>query len=32
MQTLLMDRVLVTAPHVWTNIVLALDKYLISRT
>jgi hypothetical protein len=25
-----MDRVLTTAPHVWTNIVLALDQYLLT--
>jgi len=30
MQTAFMDRVLVTAPHVWTNIILALDQYLIT--
>lgn len=30
MQTAIMNRVLNTAPHVWTNIVLALDKYLIT--
>jgi hypothetical protein len=30
MQTSFMDRVLVTAPHVWTNIVFALDQYLIT--
>jgi hypothetical protein len=30
MQAAFMDRVLVTAPHVWTNIILALDQYLIT--
>jgi hypothetical protein len=30
MQTKFMDRVLVSAPHVWTNIILALDQYLIT--
>jgi hypothetical protein len=30
MQTAIMNRVLATAPHVWTNIVLALDKYLVT--
>jgi hypothetical protein len=30
MQTAFMDHVLVTAPHVWTNIILALDQYLIT--
>ena len=30
MQTAIMNRVLATAPHVWTNIVLALDQYLIT--
>ena len=30
MHTTLMDHVLVTAPHIWTNIVLALDRYLIT--
>jgi hypothetical protein len=30
MQTKLMDHVLTTPAHVWTNIVLALDQYLIT--
>jgi hypothetical protein len=30
MQMRLMDHVLTTAPHVWTNVVLALDQYLIT--
>jgi len=30
MQTKLMDHVLATPPHVWTNVVLALDQYLIT--
>jgi hypothetical protein len=30
LQTAFMDRVLVTAPHVWTNIILALDQYLLT--
>lgn len=30
MHTVYMDRVLATAPHVWTNIILALDQYLIT--
>lgn len=28
--TKIMERVLETAPHVWTNIVLALDQYLVT--